>query len=82
MEDRVEMNCGDTCCNPNRDEGNNAIVLKDRTIRARKEHVCTCCRKESIHKGDLYHYRFVIIDGESWVEKTCLDCESLEVLVW
>lgn len=58
-----------------------AIVLKDKTIRARKTHVCVCCRKESIHKGDLYRYRFVILDGERWVDKTCMECEYAEILL-
>lgn len=44
--------------------------------RARKEHRCHACR-ELIRRGDLYHYTFLVFEGETEQTKRCARCELM-----
>lgn len=51
-------------------------VQRQQHRRARKEHKCCAC-KETIRRGDLYWYVFVIFEGVSEEWKRCLRCEKM-----
>ena len=50
------------------------VTLSGTRPVAHKEHTCGGCKK-TIPVGVRHRRRFMLVDGESWHEKTCRDCE-------
>ena len=58
-------------------EYDNAVMLKDETIKAaRKQHKCSEC-KRTINIGESYQYTVSEFEGMLDTYKTCSDCQSI-----
>jgi hypothetical protein len=66
VEEAMSSECGDEPYS----------VQRDQVRRARKDHRCDAC-KETIRRGDLYHYFFGVFEGESEELKRCARCEAM-----
>lgn len=54
------------------------LLLRDGYHKARKEHVCTRCKKK-ISPGQHYRSQFWLIDDEPWHDKVCPACLDEEL---
>lgn len=52
------------------------LNLNSTRPKARKEHICNYCRC-SIPKGEVYSYNKMLYDGEHYVWKNHLSCDTL-----
>ena len=70
----MECNCSIYAC----DDESLAWFMKDKIVKARKVHHCSECSRD-IHPGEKYENTKAVMDGEWYLSKTCLDCQSLRL---
>ncbi len=50
-------------------------IWDERTHKARKPHVCSCC-KRAIAAGETYTAHFSVYEGEAAYERLCAECDK------
>lgn len=63
-------------CTVDNDIAERAELISITTPKARKEHICTEC-KRTIAKTEEYRREFTKFDNETYISKTCEDCLSV-----
>ena len=49
-------------------------VWRESHRKARKEHVCSCCRR-AIRPGETYLVHFSVFEGDARTQKCCAECD-------
>ena len=56
-------------------DGEYCKVWREVTVKARKPHQCSCC-KRTIAAGELYLRHFSVFEGQAVTHKMCSECEK------
>lgn len=58
------------------------ILLRERTLTARKTHTCRTCFAPAAQPGEKYRRETYVFDGRVYDWVTCQPCADLALIVW